>query len=173
MAARTGFASTLAIFVIGGIIGSIVGALWIGPERVGELSEAAVQAISETSSAQVEAGKASDWVAWRRAYADDAVILPPNEPPVVGRAALAEWATGITVTSFGMTTEALDGCADLAVKRGGYSLVFTYEGAAEPVSDSGNYVEVWKRQADGSWRISVDIYNSSQPRQTPVEATGD
>lgn len=28
---------------------------------------------------------------------------------------------------------------------------------------SGKYVVVWKRQADGGWKLHVDIWNSGKP----------
>ena len=33
----------------------------------------------------------------------------------------------------------------------------------EPQKDSGKFVEVWRRQGDGSWQIADDIFNSSLP----------
>jgi ketosteroid isomerase-like protein len=34
---------------------------------------------------------------------------------------------------------------------------------AGPQSDNGKFVEVWRRQADGSWLMAEDIFNSSLP----------
>jgi ketosteroid isomerase-like protein len=33
----------------------------------------------------------------------------------------------------------------------------------EPQRDRGKYIEVWRRQTDGSWLIADDIFNSSEP----------
>jgi len=30
----------------------------------------------------------------------------------------------------------------------------------EPEQDSSKYIEIWKRQADGSWKVAFDIFNS-------------
>ena len=32
-----------------------------------------------------------------------------------------------------------------------------------PAADDGKYIEIWKRQADGSWKIAYDIFNSDLP----------
>jgi ketosteroid isomerase-like protein len=36
----------------------------------------------------------------------------------------------------------------------------------EPQKDSGKFIEVWRRQGDGSWKIADDIFNSSLPAPT-------
>ena len=33
----------------------------------------------------------------------------------------------------------------------------------KPVTDRGKYVEAWKKQADGAWKVVEDIYNSDLP----------
>jgi len=40
----------------------------------------------------------------------------------------------------------------------------------DAISDNGKYVEIWKRE-NGSWKMDVDIWNSSVPLPTAeVEA---
>jgi hypothetical protein len=36
------------------------------------------------------------------------------------------------------------------------------EGAPRPVEEIGKYIEIRTRQADGSWPIAADIFNSDQ-----------
>jgi ketosteroid isomerase-like protein len=31
------------------------------------------------------------------------------------------------------------------------------------ISDKGKYVTVWKKQADGTWKVLLDTYNSDLP----------
>ncbi len=31
------------------------------------------------------------------------------------------------------------------------------------ISDKGKYVTVWKKQADGSWKVMLDIFNTDLP----------
>ncbi len=54
------------------------------------------------------------------------------------------------------------GSGDTAYEIGKYSLTIQAEGQAA-MADSGKYVVVWKRQADGTWKLHVDIWNSSMP----------
>jgi len=42
-------------------------------------------------------------------------------------------------------------------------VTLTPPGAAEPVGDRGKFVEIWKKQRDGSWRVVLEIFNSDLP----------
>ena len=45
--------------------------------------------------------------------------------------------------------------ADIAYETGKYS--YAYQEKGRPVTDEGRYVTIWKRQADGSWKIIMDM----------------
>ncbi|NIR43772.1 MAG: DUF4440 domain-containing protein [Gemmatimonadetes bacterium] len=159
-----------ALFVLGAVIGLVAGALWIGPERVGDLPEEGVAAIQDAVGSYRRAFEANDWPMFATLYAEDAVVMPPNAPAVQGRAAIRELAEGWpTVASFGATVEEIDGCRDLAFVRGNYSLSVRPEGAPAPLDDTGKYVEIWRRQSDGSWLIAAEIWNS----ETPLAGSGE
>jgi ketosteroid isomerase-like protein len=38
----------------------------------------------------------------------------------------------------------------------------------QPVNDHGKLVEIWKKQADGKWKVAVDIFNSDLPVAAPA-----
>lgn len=59
------------------------------------------------------------------------------------------------------------GSGDLAVVRGAFFMLLVPPGAAAPVADTSKYVEVWRRQADRSWRLAWDIANSDRPLEAP------
>jgi ketosteroid isomerase-like protein len=40
-------------------------------------------------------------------------------------------------------------------------MTLTPPGAPGPVNDRGKYMVVWKRQADGSWKIHRDMFNTN------------
>jgi ketosteroid isomerase-like protein len=62
-----------------------------------------------------------------------------------------------------LTILALDGRNDLAYVHGAYQMSLTVPGGAEPVGDKGKYVEIWRKQQDGSWKVILDVYNSDLP----------
>jgi len=97
-------------------------------------------------------------------YAEDARALPPNHATVTGREAIsALFRSEGAIQEFRLTILALEGRNDLAYVHGAYQMSLTLPGAAEPVGDKGKYVEIWKKQRDGSWKVILDVYNSDLP----------
>ena len=118
---------------------------------------AAQRAIEAAVSRYVAASNQGDAEALTALYTEDAVLLPPDHGPVHGKAAICEfWRQG---TDSGLAVRTLrvevDGSVGYLV--GQYSLPPTDE---EP-ADSGKYVMCLRRQRDGSWKLSADIWNSS------------
>jgi uncharacterized protein (TIGR02246 family) len=101
-------------------------------------------------------------------YSDDAVSRAPNQEPASGKAAITQGYTGLfktvgKVSDFKIEQKDLDVFADHAVEIGAYSFHFTPVGAKAPMSDHGSYMNYWKKQADGSWKIYRDVIVSSEP----------
>ena len=44
-----------------------------------------------------------------------------------------------------------------------YSATVTREGMAEPMTDTGKYLVLLRKQADGSWLMTTVIWNSDAP----------
>lgn len=154
--------------VVGAILGAIVGALWIGPERVGEpsvqeaagLSEEDVAAMRSHVQAYAEAARAGDWAGVAALYTEDVVWMPQAEPAVEGRAAYEAWSAELPpLRGFSLGITEIDGCGDLAYVRG----TSPSEGAPEPIQRSSKYIQIHRRQPDGTWLIAVDIFNTDQP----------
>ena len=160
----------IGFLVLGAVIGLVVGALWIGPERVGELSDEDVAAINGGLASYTQDFEANDWSAFVTHYAEDATVMPPNAPAVRGQAAIREMTDSWpTITAFSTTIDEVDGCRDVAYLHGAYTFSVTLEGVPGPVDDAGKFVEVWRRQPDGSWLIAVEIWNSDNPPLIPAE----
>jgi len=126
--------------------------------------EAAIHAV-DTEWAR--AATAGDGNAIAALYTDDATVLPPNEPIRQGAAAKQYWVdfTNAVSGSAELTTTAVEGRGDLAIAVGNYRMSLTPKQAgAKPLPvDAGKYLEVLRKQADGSWKISHDIWNSNAP----------
>jgi ketosteroid isomerase-like protein len=128
------------------------------------LSEEEVAAIRDTAAAYHEAAVAKDWDAVSTFFTTDAVAMPPHQPMVQGRADIKEWyASFPPVTDVELPIVEIDGRGDMAYSRGTYSMTMVMEGVPEPVTLIGKNLVIWRKQADGSWLIAVEMFNSDLP----------
>ena len=44
----------------------------------------------------------------------------------------------------------------------GYA-IGTFEGVVDDAPVKGKYVEIWKKQADGSWKVAADMFSPDSP----------
>ena len=131
---------------------------------LGSLSDEDVAAIKSGTEAFLQAWRSSDGEAFAALYTVDAIVMPPNESIIQGRGAIkaSNEASPPTIEA-DLTIEDIDGRGDLAYVRGTYSLTIQPEGAPEPIRDTGKYIEIRRKQQDGSWLIAIDIWNSDLP----------
>lgn len=142
------------------------------PAATPELSSADVAAVRATIDTYAKTALAGDWDAWGKTLATDVVYMPPNQPPLLGRdAAVAFGKSFPKITSMSITPEDITGRADLAYVRGKYSYSAALpDGTA--VSESGVFLEIHRRQADGSWPYTQAIWHAdSPPAPPPVPGT--
>jgi uncharacterized protein (TIGR02246 family) len=125
-------------------------------------------AIENTNPRFLDAFKRGDKAAMLAYYTEDAVVMMPNQPASRGRAAIdqsyTEFLSQMSYKDGGVRTQDVMVSGDLAVETGTYTWTLTMKSGGE-ISDNGKYVTVWKRQADGSWKIARDINNSDLPKQ--------
>ena len=100
-------------------------------------------------------------------YADDGSAFPPNGPIATGKEAITQMWTGIfqlpgVSVSWEPVKVEVARSGDLGYAHGTYQLTMN-DPAGNPVTDRGKYVTVWKKQADGSWKVMADIFNSDLP----------
>ena len=125
---------------------------------------AAIAAIDKKFMEDVNWGNAAAGAA---AYTDDAILMPPNHSPVEGKQAiekyLAEIGSQLQASNFQLSILEVDVQGDTTIVRGTYSSSFTVPGTDAPMEDRGKTLNVWKRKADGSWKLHRDIWNSNMP----------
>ncbi len=106
-------------------------------------------------------------------YATDALVLPPNGTAMTDRAAIrSAWKDMITAPGFsgGWTATKVEVAKSGEIGYVSGTWEFKWNGPdRKPVSDHGKFVEVWKRQADNSWKCAVDIWNSDVPLPTAAK----
>ena len=101
-------------------------------------------------------------------YLADARLMPPNAPTIEGREAVRKFWGGLvdalTSSSSALVSDEVEGTGDLAYARGHYTLDGTPKAkGGAPMHDEGKFLEVLRRQPDGSWRYAVDMYSSDLP----------
>lgn len=125
------------------------------------LSEADVQAHRAMSQEFLDHVHAGDWRALSAMYEPDAVVMQMNTPALVGRQAIHDfWAAFPPIAELRFQDDGIVGEGDLAYVHGRYWLTF-----ADGTTDEGKYLDVRRRQTDGSWRYVLEAANTSLPRE--------
>lgn len=122
-------------------------------------------AIVAASRAFSAAYERNDTAALGQVYADSAVLVPPGRE-VRGRAAIQQyfaWGPQQRQLVHAMRSTSLIVRGDLAVDVGIWTST-AQRGEDPPVTSSERYVVVWKREADGVWRIRYDFWHRPQPQ---------
>ena len=141
---------------------------------LGACSDSRDSAKSEVSASKFELGQmnrdfaaalnAKDAKAAAALYTEDAVLIPPGEPMVRGRQAIEEYWRG-AIESGGMRevsveTVDADSSGSLGYETGNFKLTANGpDGAA--VIETGRYVELLRREPDGTWRSTHGIWNTT------------
>jgi uncharacterized protein (TIGR02246 family) len=115
-------------------------------DEIGAVNDAFVAAINRGDATSISA-----------LYTSDCSVLVPNHTTLKGRDEVHNF--------FGEMIDAVGGTTTLEIVElsdaGDWAyqwLHYTLE--AESMSDSGRVVEILERQADGSWKIRLSIFNS-------------
>ncbi len=97
-------------------------------------------------------------------WTDDAVVLPPGLPSVVGKAALRQYVEGsMQIPGFRITWESKDVTlspdGQLAYMSSRNTVTMNAPDGT-PITTGGRAVTIWRREPDGEWRCAVDIWNA-------------
>jgi uncharacterized protein (TIGR02246 family) len=95
-------------------------------------------------------------------YADDALVMPPNGAAATTKEAIrALWKDFLTDASLSWKTKKVEVAqsGDLAFSSGTYEVKLN-DPTGTPVNDRGKFLEVWKKQTDGTWKCVADMWNS-------------
>lgn len=151
---------------------AVSAALWLGgcaapTEKQQAQDPAALRAaIKDLDRAFSAAFERNDTLVISSLYTDDAMLLPPNHEPVLGRDSIAAyWAPYLTpaLKTLHLETTEVGGAGDDVYQVGSYTII----AADGSTTDRGKYVVLLKRQSDGGWRLHRDIWNSSLPEAAP------
>lgn len=141
-----------------------VGRTHAAPPDTRAADEAALRSADENWA---KAAQTKQVAAWTSFYADDAVVLPPNDKMADNRQDIAKSIADLLALPelvIGWQPAKVEAArsGDLGYVQGTYTASFRNP-KGETVNDRGKYLEVWRKQADGSWKCIVDTWNSDLP----------
>jgi ketosteroid isomerase-like protein len=120
------------------------------------------QAVRDADAAWSKAAGAKDLDKTVSFYADDAIVLPPNEAAVTTKDGIRNLWTGlidsVTSVSWKATRVEMAKSGDMACLTGTYEMTMK-----DGTKDRGKYCEVWEKKADGTWKCGTDTFNSDLP----------
>lgn len=130
------------------------------PPMTHDLTQADLDAVRVAWEALTAAELATDWDASETMMSPDFVHLDPRSTPIEGMEA---WRTWVDAMGFGEGSDPgyvareIAGSGDLAF------VYWTFDGGwvegGEPVEASGKGISIFKRGADGAWRIHRNAWN--------------
>ena len=126
------------------------------------------KAISDSEAAWAADWKAQDLEKILGYYTDDAIVMEPGMPAMKGKDAIRTgWKQSLNDKNFALTfttanVEVSKG-GDLACSYGTFTATLTDAKTRKPVKETGKYVTVYRKTADGSWKAILDINNADAP----------
>jgi ketosteroid isomerase-like protein len=126
-----------------------------------EADRQAIDQVREQEVAAINSGDLSLGYA-----ADDIITMPPGEPALVGKPALQAWVEAFVsqvTASLSYAPTDIVVAGDLAVEHYTGTLTATPVGGGDSVTEALKGIHVYQRQADGSWKMTHDVWNLDAP----------
>jgi len=122
-------------------------------------------AIRATDAQWLAAAKARDVEKSVSFWSDDATILQPDTPPIVGKAAIRKYVTEAFASpdfSITFTTDnvVVARSGDMAYETGKDVMTFR-DDKGKLITLHNRGVVVWRKQAEGSWKAAIDTWNAA------------
>ena len=100
-------------------------------------------------------------------FAEDAVIMPPNDTTLYGKDEIRSWwedyFSFFRVASIVQTEREITVEGNQAFERESFSATIIPKESGARILDDIRSLSVWKREPDGNWKISHQIWNSTKP----------
>lgn len=125
-----------------------------------------VTQIEQMSAARAEAFNNSNAGGIAVHFTDDAVLMVPGRPAATGRDAVTAYYQSIFDAyepTLDSRYEEVDVSGDLAYGRGIAEVTLVPKEGGEPVVSTSKYINILRRQPDGTWKTTHDIWNANAP----------
>ena len=126
-------------------------------------------ALRTTLNEWVAAAQAKDAEKFASFYTEDGILMLEGAPDARGMAALVQDTTGMMSDpnfnlSFAPDEVVVARSGDLAYDVGSYTLTMS-DPEGNPATQKGYYVDVWKKDSTGAWKVAVDAPVSDPPAE--------
>ncbi len=120
--------------------------------------EAVIRAADVECVKMIQSKDVDRWLAF---FSDNASIMLPSAPAVVGKDALRKTMAGFVATpGFALTLAPtkieVSKSGDIAYEVGNSSLTVN-DAKGKPQTTNAMYVTVWAKQTDGTWKVVLDV----------------
>lgn len=137
-----------------------------GAEDAGN-SKAAIEQVEE---AVLEGFKAKDVNRVAPHYAEDATVMMAGHQPANGGQSIRKVLSGFMgdpnfSLEFDNQTAQVAASGDLAYTRGTYNVSYTNPETKQKQTERGSYVSVFRKGADGAWKVVEDITTPGEQQQ--------
>jgi uncharacterized protein (TIGR02246 family) len=135
------------------------------PPPAPDTRDADMRAVKDVEAAWVKDTAAKDPEKWASYFADDGAGLYPGMALLNGKQAIKTAMTPVLADpNFALTfqstrVEASKG-GDMVYTQGTYTSTMTNPKTKKPMTEKGKYLTIYRKQADGSWKVVADTFNS-------------
>ena len=129
--------------------------------------EVDIAAINELYEQYCSYGSAGELNNFLSLWEDDAIRMDPDKHSIIGKENIRIFFEpsfelfSVDVAIYGDTEIQISG--DMAFSRGTYTLSLTPKEGGPTTHIDGKWLDILKRQTDGSWKIYIDIVNYNGP----------
>jgi len=126
-----------------------------------------IAAINELYNQYLIHANAGDIDNFLSLWEDNAIRMDPDKPTIIGKENLRQFFEpsfglfSVSVTVYGDIEIQISG--DMAFSRGNYTLLLTPKEGGPSTHFDGKWLDIDKRQPDGSWKIYIDMINYNGP----------
>jgi len=147
-----------------GVIAALAISLSAGSACAAPINLKSVEATAH--DAYVAAINSNDTETLMADLTDDIVYQAPGEPEIIGKDAVRKWVAGYfgayrtkwEKTSIGFTV-----IGDWAFERYEYQSTDVNKKTGAVTTDKGKGINIFRRRADGKWRVAIDGWSSDIP----------
>lgn len=131
-----------------------------------ERNKADVSAIKEKMNQFAATINAGDFDGWISLWTDNGVQMPPGTPARIGKEQIRAGmkpAFDEYILKMVVIVSELRVSGDFGFVRGTYTESMIPKAGGETFEYDGKYLTILEKQADGSWKVARDCFNSNKP----------